>query len=321
MENDLFRQSPPTFRKFLNRFSFLNPPVISRILKNQELSLEDEEVIWRYGAGQIIAFLSGVIVAVIFGVRLVEGTQTQVVIWINSVVIAILFGHPFLLKVWAKQVWHLKLINWITVFSITALLMLRMYLSGGLGSPAAQWLGLVPQVALLVTGFAAAMIAFATISIGILAFVSLLPTSELIVLNTPSVGFVSWLVVMAFGGVMMAVEGRRGLTFRRFFSAQDKLKTAHQILLQAEKSKVLDALVATYNHEINNPLVIAMSQLYLLEKEIQNERVSKIKESLDRIATIVKKIDHIKSEKMYIDKYSNYASIVSMEDPNASNRR
>lgn len=74
-----------------------------------------------------------------------------------------------------------------------------------------------------------------------------------------------------------------------------RIKT-HLMLAEASKemSKLkemaaLDALITTYNHEINNPLTIALG--CLMAPEISTENRAKLERELWRISKIVKKIE------------------------------
>ena len=52
-------------------------------------------------------------------------------------------------------------------------------------------------------------------------------------------------------------------------------------------------MVTTFNHEINNPLTIALGSLRRDFSKIDEKRVTIAVEALERIATIVKKIERI----------------------------
>lgn len=55
----------------------------------------------------------------------------------------------------------------------------------------------------------------------------------------------------------------------------------------------MNMLIATYNHEINNPLTIAYGLLRKAKKEQSLEYFDKIADSLQRVAKIVKEIERI----------------------------
>jgi len=92
--------------------------------------------------------------------------------------------------------------------------------------------------------------------------------------------------------------------------------TTHLMLssLSHEMSKMkemvaLDGLIATYNHEINNPLLIAMSCLSLMPNK-EGEIFEKLKGALWRIADIVKKIKELANQKEV--EYSQYTEDTMM---------
>ena len=70
-----------------------------------------------------------------------------------------------------------------------------------------------------------------------------------------------------------------------------------------EKREVesLNSLIATYNHEINNPLTIAYGLLRKAKKEQSLEYFDKITDSLQRVAKIVKEIERITDNNKYTD--------------------
>lgn len=67
-------------------------------------------------------------------------------------------------------------------------------------------------------------------------------------------------------------------------------------MTRLKKMAALDAMVTTYNHEINNPLAVAIGCLDapLLEDEVA---VEKLRSSLWRVADIVKKIRSVTEQK------------------------
>ncbi len=72
-----------------------------------------------------------------------------------------------------------------------------------------------------------------------------------------------------------------------------------------EKKEVesINNLIATYNHEINNPLTIAFGLLRKAKKEESTEYFDRIGEALQRVTNIVKEIERItaKTEKKQED--------------------
>ncbi len=81
-----------------------------------------------------------------------------------------------------------------------------------------------------------------------------------------------------------------------------KLSEVSKEMAKLQELAALDAMIATYNHEINNPLAIAIG--YLEQQDLNSVR-EKLSSSMWRIADIVKKIKTV-SEKKEIE-YQSYA--------------
>lgn len=68
--------------------------------------------------------------------------------------------------------------------------------------------------------------------------------------------------------------------------------------LEKRELESMNALIAMYNHEINNPLTIAFGYLRKAKKEQSCEYFDQIVESLQRVTKIVKEIERITDHKM-----------------------
>jgi len=84
-----------------------------------------------------------------------------------------------------------------------------------------------------------------------------------------------------------------------------RLAEVSREMSRLQEMAALDAMITTYNHEINNPLAIAIGCLNapLLKDEVA---VEKLKSSLWRVADIVKKIRSVTEKKEA--EYEQYAS-------------
>lgn len=74
-------------------------------------------------------------------------------------------------------------------------------------------------------------------------------------------------------------------------------------------------IIATYNHEFNNPLTIALGNLAHLEVQVtdpsQMQRIKKVSESLQRMTDLVKRIREIRD---YVeDSYADIDSYISLK--------
>ncbi len=90
------------------------------------------------------------------------------------------------------------------------------------------------------------------------------------------------------------------------------------ILYKLEKMKAVKAMIVTYNHEINNPLTIAMGYSKRLSKKLEDERnvdmLDNIQKALKRIVEIIKTIDEIhKTGKIDIKKYTSGTDMVELD--------
>jgi len=79
--------------------------------------------------------------------------------------------------------------------------------------------------------------------------------------------------------------------------------------LKNKQTQTINTIVTTLNHEINNPLAIAIGNLTISKDKIDQTRIEKSLKALDRITEIVKKIEKITSGEM---EEVNYSSTVNM---------
>ena len=75
-----------------------------------------------------------------------------------------------------------------------------------------------------------------------------------------------------------------------------------------------NAMIVTYNHEINNPLTIAMGMLRKCMMKDEMEGLDKVEHALNRIAEIVKKIDRVSQESsLQTDKYTEGQKMIKLK--------
>ncbi|MFZ8933723.1 MAG: response regulator [Bacteriovoracaceae bacterium] len=85
-------------------------------------------------------------------------------------------------------------------------------------------------------------------------------------------------------------------------------------LIEINKIKTLNSAVATYNHQINNPLLVAYGNLKDRD-QISQENINKIKSSLDKITYVVKNIeDLIKTGNIKIKEYIGDTNMLEIND-------
>ena len=76
---------------------------------------------------------------------------------------------------------------------------------------------------------------------------------------------------------------------------------------------MLDSMIATYHHEINNPLAAAFLNLELLESESRTRSLQGLRRSLTRIKEIVKAIETAARLKNFdFEKYASSSSILKI---------
>jgi DNA-binding response OmpR family regulator len=76
-------------------------------------------------------------------------------------------------------------------------------------------------------------------------------------------------------------------------NTQLKIVELMQESLRGKQMKTIATMVTTLNHEINNPLAIAIGNLSIAQQKMDISRINKAMEALNRITEIVKKIENI----------------------------
>lgn len=77
--------------------------------------------------------------------------------------------------------------------------------------------------------------------------------------------------------------------------------------------EVKNSMITTYNHEINNPLMIALGKLMFLKQRVQDPEIENIENALNRIAEIVKKISAFsRQENLEADSYDFKSNIYKL---------
>lgn len=92
---------------------------------------------------------------------------------------------------------------------------------------------------------------------------------------------------------------------------QVELKKLSQEFAKKKEVEALNAMITTYNHEINNPLTIAFGMVEIMNKkqEFSPEQFEKLKKSLERVRDIVQKIRSVtEDDNVNFDDYVKGAS-------------
>lgn len=102
------------------------------------------------------------------------------------------------------------------------------------------------------------------------------------------------------------------ITFARINTHINSAKL-HQDALLAKKLQVTSAMITTYNHEINNPLTIAMSSINSVYKTDPQPKLEVAQKALERIRDIVKKIRDLEDTDFETESYSENRQMITFK--------
>ncbi len=91
-----------------------------------------------------------------------------------------------------------------------------------------------------------------------------------------------------------------------------KLNEAQNELLKSERLRVLNSMIVTYNHEFRNPLAIAMGSLELYTKDKNIKRFEILQISLQRIESLVEKIDELAKNDVSFVNYTDHVEMIDL---------
>jgi len=84
--------------------------------------------------------------------------------------------------------------------------------------------------------------------------------------------------------------------------------------MQKSELETANAMIVTYNHEINNPLTIAMGYVQKCELSGKLEDLDKVNDALERIADIVRKIEKVSTESsVKREKYAESLNMITLK--------
>lgn len=92
---------------------------------------------------------------------------------------------------------------------------------------------------------------------------------------------------------------------------QIKVKNLFQERLSLKKASTISSMIGTLNHEINNPLAIAVGNISVLQKLMKDDpnlpKIDKVSTALDRVTELVKKMKEISisSKELEMVKYAS----------------
>jgi len=93
---------------------------------------------------------------------------------------------------------------------------------------------------------------------------------------------------------------------------QLELSRLYRESLAKKELETLNAMIVTYNHEINNPLGAAMLTLPSDAKNVSQESLDETRASLRKIASIVSKIEHVARKPIRTGQYSESARMIQL---------
>lgn len=97
-------------------------------------------------------------------------------------------------------------------------------------------------------------------------------------------------------------------------STQTQIKSLVEESLLNKQAATINTMVTTLNHEINNPLAIAVGNLSIDKENVTLTRAEKALNALDRIRDIVKKIEKITSGQISEVSYSDTVNMFDLHD-------
>lgn len=83
--------------------------------------------------------------------------------------------------------------------------------------------------------------------------------------------------------------------------------------IQKKQLETLNAMIITYNHQINNPLTAAIIGLGKDVTKLTQERLEAANQSLDRIADIVRNIEQAVNEIPELEEYINGEQMIKLD--------
>lgn len=93
-------------------------------------------------------------------------------------------------------------------------------------------------------------------------------------------------------------------------TTQIKLRELFHESMKGKQLQTINTMITTLNHEINNPLAIAIGNLTILNTKEKSERINKTLKALDRITDIVRKIEDLVENQEAVEE--DYSSNIAM---------
>lgn len=94
---------------------------------------------------------------------------------------------------------------------------------------------------------------------------------------------------------------------------QLNLKKYYIVSLANKEIEALNAMIVTYNHQINNPLTVALASLKMVLKNGDPLAANRLEKSLVRISDIVNQIDELTRNEIRHDNYSKNTKMIGLK--------
>ena len=107
----------------------------------------------------------------------------------------------------------------------------------------------------------------------------------------------------------------KGLSFKvalQRIRTQLKMKELARKSAHAHQMEAMNAMIVTYNHEINNPLAIAYGNLGSDINKLSQEKLDRAIEALERIKNLVLKIQNLDLNTVEFSEYSQDSKMVKI---------
>ena len=105
------------------------------------------------------------------------------------------------------------------------------------------------------------------------------------------------------------------IAFRRIETLL-QVKEQSKVLANTKEIRAIHSAIATYNHEINNPLTISIAKLTFLKKKFSNEtEFVHLENSLWRISDMLKKMEKLmEKETLQFENYGEASQMLKLQD-------
>ncbi len=155
------------------------------------------------------------------------------------------------------------------------------------------WFALLPPIAVVIIGIWQA-VALTSLTLLHLILILYYPNWPLKVISQTSTD-TTQLTVIVVGLTLSTViasmyELNRKNLNKLLIKSYNKLEESAAIRVRLEQLETAQKMVKTYNHEINNPLQIAIGNISLYRRKGDEKNLIKIEESIQRISEITQKI-------------------------------